>query len=279
MKSRTLIISFLVGVWGLGASVLLGQDSQEPNDTPQGARALGTMQNAVMVERKNLTFHDANDKDWFSVTLASKMTIEVWVYPDLSGDQNLFIELEGKDGTQLTSNAGVEPLHMSYAGLDPGEYRIEVVPVSSFVRHGTYRMTVLAYERESFAGWLIDHDLDPMLKQGDDPGGDGVPLGVEWALKYPFPDAAISPSWAPPILLDGQVGSDYKARQYLPFDGTRGGLLLEYSTDMKTWTAVPSSFIAGGGNPFPAGSSGNRNLCFPMVQFPKLYLRTKLVIP
>ena len=246
------------------ASPAIAMDANEPNDSKAQATVVKDFENGKWKEVQGLTFHSDTDTDWFKIEIAEKSTLRVEISFDSGRD--LFADFSRSDGTVLTGDLQTPQIELRPGALEPGEYYLEVRPNNGGT--GSWRLRFLAYDPDTYRGWLIANSDSPEQLSNADPNGDGVPLGLEYVLRRP-PNP--NPTNYPHPIFAARDGPSVALFISFPFDGTRRPVLIEMSFDFETWTPVPVARIVSGAtaNPVPAGQSKRVDVSFRLEDAPE----------
>ena len=241
-------------------------DPHEPNESKASATVVKNLENAVWKTVEGTTFHSGSDRDWFRIVTTKKGILEV----EVTYLREHRAELTAEDGSQLTADFRPGKIYLVVGNLEPGNYFLELKPLAGGT--GNVALRVRYSDPTTYRGWLVDHHESPDLPSSADPNGDGVSLGIEYALsRPPNPDSTF---YHPVSALADALGMVYLVT--IPITGTKLAVTVEMSTDLKSWKPVPKENFNSGvaANPIPAGQSSRVEIFFHYDDLPdKLFLR------
>lgn len=229
------------------------EDGEEPSDSPEEAVQLGWQ---LPVVREDLSLHP-RDVDHFKMGIFTGPS-----------EKDYFLVCESDPGTEVL----VEDI--SYNGMAPtvghyywteGSHQV-VLGVSLMSWFGADlefwvtsrasvpidQLKVAVFEATDYHQWLLDHRMAPGFSrfESDDPNGDGLPLGVEFAL-------GLTPNHGGGDRIHLQPSEDGGLEWLLEAGpgGTIAPLFIERSRDLESWETIDGDEASAGVNPIPVGST------------------------
>lgn len=222
------------------------EDHLDSNETLAQARHLGTLTSGGRIDHRNLsTAYFAADYYTFDTSLPAGTRILIAALPDpqvsQSGGPNVILIQSGfsQEGYQnyleLFGN-GSGAVSFLINSSSPQRYRLLIKP---FTDYDVWQRHVSSFQFGNILHYLpAESDFD----------GDGLPAGLEWALRRsPF---AATPSDISAPYFDGSV---WKVNVAMPQGGSAGPILVRESTDLRSWIAPPAGRTNFGGGTIPSG--------------------------
>lgn len=243
------------------------EDLLDPNDSPAGARHLGTLTDGGRIEHRNLTSASfAPDHYTFDINLSPGTRILVAALPEpatsQSGGPIPLPELTGGYSVESYGNyfelydTGSGPVSFVINPANPTRYRLLVKPFSDY-DHWQLIESSLRFP-QPFYYLPGDSDFD----------GDGVPASLEFALgRSPF---VATPSSISAPYLDGSLT---KVNVAMPPSGSRSAIRVEESTDLLQWTDLPAERGNFGGTTIPEGRTSGAVITLSRPGEPTNFLR------
>jgi hypothetical protein len=223
------------------------EDDLDPNETLPQARHLGTLASGGRIDHRNLvTASFAADYYTFDANLPAGTRILIAALPDPQttqhGGPDVFIVQA--DGFSIQSYSNYVELYDNVSGpvsflinsSTPQRYRLLIKPFSGY---DVWQKNASGLEFGQFISYLpAESDFD----------GDGLPAGLEWALRSsPFD---VTPSAISAPYFDGTV---WKVNVAMPQGGSLAPIIVRESTDLRTWIAPPAGRTNFGGGTIPSG--------------------------
>lgn len=244
------------------------EDHLAPNETLANARHLGTLASGGRIDHRNLTIATfTEDYYTFDTNLPAGSRVLIAALPDpqttQSGGSDLMLEMVS--GDYLTDDypcymelyeIGSEPLKLRIHSSTSQRYRLLIKP---FTDYDVWQRDVSAFEFGHFLHYLpAESDFDR----------DGLPAGLEWALRSSPFEAAPGAISAP--YFDGSV---WKVNVAMPQGGSAAPIVVRESTDLSAWTAPPAGRTNFGGGTIPSGRTSGAVITLSRPGEPRNFLR------
>ena len=223
------------------------EDHLDPNETLPQARHLGTLTSGGRIDHSNLTTASfAADYYTFDTSLpaGARILIAALPYPQVTqtGGPNVLLIQSGGFSQEAYQNyielfdTGTGPVSFLINSGSPQRYRLLIKPLTDY---DLWQRHVSSFQYGQVLHYLpAESDFD----------GDGLPAGLEWALRRsPFAD---TPSAISAPYFDGSV---WKVNVAMPQGGSAAPILVRESTDLRNWTAPPAERTNFGGGTIPSG--------------------------
>jgi hypothetical protein len=239
-------------------------DALEPNNAGSAARHVGTLAVGGRLEIGGLTVLDA-DFYTFRSMLPAGVAIVVAAIPDtvpsaIGGEQLMVIS--GSTSAEMSSN---------YAILTTPENGLVTVRVSG----GPHGYRLLIKPQSAYDVWQREvsqneggDPLPPYLPAWSDRDGDGVPAGLEWALRR-------SPFMATPSTISEPYlsGGEWKVNVAMPQGGPVAMIQVKESADLLGWSGVAAARTNFGGSVIPVGRTAGAVITLSRPGVPRQFLR------
>jgi hypothetical protein len=239
-------------------------DALEPNDTAGAARHVGTLAAGGRLEIRGLTVLDA-DYYTFRSVLPAGVAIVVAAIPDTVPSA-----IWG-DGLEVISGSASAEEFRNYAILTTTENGLVTVAVYG----GPHGYRLLIKPQSAYDVWQRgvsqNEGGDPVpryLPAWSDHDGDGVPAGLEWALRR-SPFVATPSAISQPYL----SGGEWKVNVAMPQGGPVALIQVKESADLLEWNGVAAARTNFGGSVIPAGRTAGAVITLSRPGVPRQFLR------
>jgi hypothetical protein len=237
-------------------------DALEPNDQSGAARHVGTLAAGGRLEIGGLTVLDADFYTFRSV-LPAGVAIVVAAIPD-----SMPSEIGGEQLSVISGSTSAE-VFRNYAILTTTENGLVTVAVSG----GPHGYRLLIKPQSAYDVWqkgvsLSEIALPSYLPAWSDHDGDGVPAGMEWALRR-SPFVATPSAISQPYL----SGGEWKVNVAMPQGGPVALIQVKESVDLLEWNGVAAARTNFGGSVIPAGRTAGAVITLSRPGVPRQFLR------
>jgi hypothetical protein len=237
-------------------------DALEPNDQSGEARHVGTLAAGGRLEIGGLTVLDADFYTFRSV-LPAGVAIVVAAIPD-----SMPSVIGGEQLSVISGSTSAE-VFRNYAILTTTENGLVTVAVSG----GPHGYRLLIKPQSAYDVWqkgvsLSEIALPSYLPAWSDHDGDGVPAGLEWALRR-SPFVATPSAISQPYL----SGGEWKVNVAMPQGGPVAMIQVKESADLLEWNGVAAARTNFGGSVIPAGRTAGAVITLSRPGVPRQFLR------
>jgi hypothetical protein len=239
-------------------------DALEPNDTAGAARHLGTLAAGGRLEIGGLTVMD-DDYYTFRSVLPAGVAIVVAAIPDTV--PSAF----GGESMQVIGGSTSAEEFRNYVILTTPENGLVTVRVAG----GPHGYRLLIKPQSAYDVWQRGVSLNeggfalpPYLPAWSDHDGDGVPAGLEWALRR-SPFVATPSAISQPYL----SGGEWKVNVAMPQGGPVALIQVKESVDLLEWNGVAAARTNFGGSVIPAGRTAGAVITLSRPGVPRQFLR------
>lgn len=239
-------------------------DALEPNDTAGAARHVGTLAAGGRLEIRGLTVMDS-DYYTFRSVLPEGVAIVVAAIPDTVPGARF-----GETMAVMSGSKSVEAFR-NYAILTTYQNGLVTVRVTG----GPHGYRLLIKPQSAYDVWQRGvsqgegGSANPQyLPAWSDHDGDGVPAGLEWALRR-SPFVATPSAISQPFL----SGGEWKVNVAMPQGGPVALIQVKESVDLLEWNGVAAARTNFGGSVIPAGRTAGAVITLSRPGVPRQFLR------